>query len=888
MKNIIFILSLIFCIRAAALPVAIPEKANDVERYAAKELSLYLELVTKKPHPVVTENKLATDAKGYFLGRTNRAQEQQIVPPQVDNAFVIEYKNGNLFIVGIDGNGKESQDSNPAGTLFGVYHFLRHNAKIRWVYPGKDGETVPVNTAFTPSEKCNFRYIPKLADRGFGGRAPAPEIRRFFRRNMFLTRPSHPGRGGHSKFIYPQYGKSNPEFFALDNQGKRRNIPSGSLCLSNRKLQEALTRDAIDNNKLYISGHEADNVLRCNCQNCRAWDGEDFRGPTGRYAPYRNMGERYARYYRQLLETGKKAFPELRVSAYAYQSYFYAPRQTELDKDIHIGLVPDIPFPRTKKHTEFLRNEYTLWAKSGATLYLRPNYFNGGYCMPEVWFDEFAGELKFLTELNISGILSDGYFRQSWATRGLDQYIAARLIAEPDADISQLFSEYLSGFGAASPMVKEYFNFFQKYLKDNCEKINELHETSIRRWYFHGFIYAAYAHKIFPASVLKSQRAVLDKAAAAVAKDRTAAIKVAFLRAGLEHAAASSECAAIFASNVPSAKKTAAQKALYALREKLPRFAVDAAYCKSVENNSWKAANPLQLAGSILPLPELFKIRTDPEDKGEIAGFYKTDFDDSNWKEISSWRSLESSGIFNANHVFYRAQINIPESDSRRCILYLGAVDKDCKVWINGKLAGTSRYDAAADPDMWQLPRRFDLTDFVESGKNNLLCVKVSNPGGGQTGLWKPSFLLLENSASGKPVSPWFRIPFFAAKSKSGKYQVISVRAVKDPKRNKFLSLISNLKLDLAPGSRYRIRGEVRIKNIHNGRVDVSFRQSNDKAKKQKFDDATFSANTDSWEEFSIESKIITGMNAVKLYLICRNLGKDGVVDFRKITIEKL
>ena len=888
MKNIINTLLCCICVKLAALPVVIPASANDIEKFAARELAEYLELVTQKKHPVVSEDKFSGNEGGYFLGKTARAARLQIVPPEEDSSFVIEYRNKELFIVGRDGSGKEEHDSNPAGTLFGVYHFLRSNADIRWIYPGKDGETVPVDPDFSPSEKCNFRYVPKLSDRGFGGRAPAPEIRRFFRRNMFLTRPLHRGRGGHSKFIYPQYGKSDPEFFALDNQGKRRNVPSGSLCLSNRKLQEALSRNAIDNKKQYISGHEADSVLRCCCQNCRAWDGEDFRGPTGRYAPYRNVGERYARYYRQLLETGKKFSPSLRVSAYAYQSYFYAPRQTELDKDIHIGLVPDIPFPRKKEYDTFLRNEYRLWAKSGATLYLRPNYFNGGYCMPEVWYDEFADELKFLCKLNITGVLSDGYFRQSWASRGLDQYIAARLIAEPDADTAQLLMEYLSGFGAAAPMVKEYFNFFRRYMKDNCEKINTLHENSVRRWYFHGFIYAAYAHKIFPAAVLKTQRAVLDNAAAAVAGDSSAAVKVAFLRAGLEHAIASSECAELFDSGVPGPRKAAAQKALRAMREKLPRFAVDKAYCEQIENNSWKVANPVQLAGSILPLPEFFQVQADPEDKGEAAGFFTPGFDDRSWQKLSSWRSLESSGIFNAGHAFYRAQINIPEADSRRCILYLGAVDKDCKVWINGRSAGVSKYDAAVDPDMWQLPRRFDLTDLVEFGKSNLLCVKVSNPGGGQTGLWKPSFILLEKGAAGKAVVPWFRIPFFAQKFKSGRYPAISVRPVKDRKRNKFLPLIANLKLDLTPGTRYRVRGEVRIKNIHNGRVDVSFRQSNEPGKKQKFDDARLSANTDSWEEFSIECTVLPGMKSAKLYLICRNLGENAIVDFRRIIIEKL
>ena len=887
MKNLFALLTLLLTFALSAMQVVIPDRANDIEKFAASELASYLKKVTGKDHKIVTEKSVKNDAPGYYIGNTSRAKASNIILPEKENSFVIK-RNGNALIIsGRDGNGRENDDCNPAGTLFGVYHFLHKFAGVRWLYPGEDGEMVPSKPDFSIPEKCESTYIPRLDERMFGGRVPAPEIRRFFRRNMFLFQSHHPGRGGHTRFIYPEYGKSNPEFFALTGSSKRNNVQSGSLCLSNPELQNALIKHAVKNKHQFVSAHDADSVARCGCPNCEALNGDDFRGPTGRYAPYRNMGERYARFYKALLEQSRKLDAGLKISAYAYQSYFYAPRQTRLDKNIHVGIVPDLPFPRRRSHTEFLRNEYRLWAASGASLYLRPNYFNGGYCMPEVWYDEFADEFKFLCDLGITGMVIDSYMKQMWATRGLDQYISSRLIAHPEADVEELFNEYVSSFKAAAPEIRKYFKFFQKYLKENCDKINTIHENSVRRWYFHGFIYAADAHKIFPEHVLQSQLKTLDDAAKLVSGDAATASKVAFLRSGLEHAIAVSRCAKIIDSQVSNAVKKQSLAKLSELRNTLPRFAIENGYCERIENNCWKISAPAQLAGTLLPLPEFFKVKTDPENVGEKAGFFKPSFNDSKWQDISSWRSLESSNIFNYQYAFYRTKVHVPESDGRRCLLRLGAVDKDCTVWVNGKYAGNSVYDNKIDPDMWALPRYFDITDFVDYGRDNQLCIKIGNRGGGHGGLWKPSFIILEKASTAQPLVPIFKTPSYAKKSKSGKYDVVTVSGVRDPKRNRFLALIADLKLDKTPTQKYRIRGEVRIRNIGRGRVDVSFRQQG-KAAGNKFTDRIFQHNTESWEEFSFETEIIKDAGTVKLYLICRNLPENSAVSFRKIQIEKL
>ena len=100
--------------------------------------------------------------------------------------------------------------------------------------------------------------------------------------------------------------------------------------------------------------------------------------------------------------------------------------------------------------------------------------------------------------------------------------------------------------------------------------------------------------------------------------------------------------------------------------------------------------------------------------------------------------------------------------------------------------------------------------------------------------------------------------------------------------------MIAPLKLELTPNNKYRVRGEIRIADIGNARVDVSFRQYGKKGENLKFTDLVYKYNTDLWEEFSAEIDIAENISAVKLYLICRNLPAKAAVSFRKIQIEKL
>ncbi len=733
--------------------IVIPEYPNSVEQTAAMELQNYVEKVAGIKLPIITENRVTTTILGGFcLGNTLMAQKHELdISKKAPDFFTLQYHDNFLYIIGKDGNGPETNVDTAAGTLFGVYHYLNHALGVKWLWPGITGEYIPAAAYINLNSEFDGAYPPSLQFARASQLEKDTEAYRWGRRVMHMSGAGfirHAGTNGHAFSKWAElYGKEHPDWFAMLNNGKRSVRAYAAMCVSNDAFQDQIVKNwqtlqsKSPTISLALNVKENDTTDRCCCISCLALDGPDKRGPTARYQLYRNVGERYAAFYRKVQEKAAKFVPDAKVSFYAYQSYFYAPRKTKLNAYCYVGIVPDIPFPRRPEYNQWLQGEYNAWQASGATLYLRTNNFIGGYCMPEVWYDQYASEFKSLRNLGCIGVVIDGP-GMMWAARGLDYYVMARLCANSDANPASLVAEYTSSFGAAAPEIATYMEFWRDYLQRNTGKINSIYEKSVRRWYFHGFHYAAYAHIIFPAATLEQGRKYLDAAATKVVGNASASAKVDFLRQGLEYAIASSKCAALFAA--PDSTVTARKQAwtqLHEMREKLPRHAVNMQLLDRIEKNVWSLTSQGKPEGDTQALSEMWLVRPDPEGQGIRLGYAAQDIEVTKWSKASTWKTLEMQGFTAYKNMWYRTKVYIPEQSSKHVFLHLGAVDESCEVWVNGHLVGRFNYDVKKDPNSWEKPFELDITPHVKFGLENLLCVKVEN-NDNVGGLWKPSYLI--------------------------------------------------------------------------------------------------------------------------------------------------
>ena len=125
----------------------------------------------------------------------------------------------------------------------------------------------------------------------------------------------------------------------------------------------------------------------------------------------------------------------------------------------------------------------------------------------------------------------------------------------------------------------------------------------------------------------------------------------------------------------------------------------------------------------------LFQI--DPERVGEAIGWWDPARTGGNWQTIrTSSRTWSDQGLrYYKGLAWYRQTIDIPWDDSesrptqavgRRVFLWFGAIDEMAKVWLNGRLIGTS-------PRIVFKPFEMDATEAIRPGKPNTLVVCITN-----------------------------------------------------------------------------------------------------------------------------------------------------------------
>ena len=307
----------------AQCEIVIPEKACPVEKFAAAELSGYLEKIIGSKVPVTTK---PTEGKTSFLLGSAGAPAAGVDLKAIDrDGYVIRSVGEDIVIAGIDdpkGNPAKGAGSYERGTLNGVYEFLERFGGVRFYFPGDIGTIVParpdwkigsIDLMDRPDNLHRRTHCARVLDLNSGklnyyeGIAPA-DITRLTGLRLRHSSLNIPNCHGVRGLDLPKrFAKSHPEFFALMEDGRRHDgsIPgrydydAGHLCYSSEGLKEVVYEDA----KAFLTGQEAssrgikrwspsnfsrpffnimpnDALYVCRCENCRKLGAELGGNPT--------------------------------------------------------------------------------------------------------------------------------------------------------------------------------------------------------------------------------------------------------------------------------------------------------------------------------------------------------------------------------------------------------------------------------------------------------------------------------------------------------------------------------------------------------------------------------------------------------------------------------
>jgi hypothetical protein len=456
---------------------------------AALVLQRYLKKISGAEVPVVGEAALkpqdARDKALVLVGDGQRVRELGLsrkgLPPE---GFLLKTAGNRVVILGGDDGGRR-------GTYFGALAFLERSLGVRWLMPFEVGEVVPRQKTvtvgpldFRDSPKLFVRHIRNSYDNGALGERMKPysgdekrhgELARQAGEWYQLQRLAFGVRinGAHAdEGFYQAHGKAHPEWFALQPDDRRfvpeRGVGYAKLCVSNTALIDQKVKDALDELKknpglesVAVSPNDGSDWGYCMCKDCKGWD--DPRGQKFTFRPtyetpsfeYVALSDRYARFYSEVAERVCKEYPKVLVVGMAYGTYTPAPLRTKVHPNVVIEYVGGAPWQDDRDRAADRKN-LIGWGKAGAQLAWRPNWMRQeGY--PITYPHKLAEDIK---DYYKAGLRFGDFdtFVNDWGAGGLNCYVLARLLWDPEQDVDRLIGDYCQkGFGPAAPALKRYF-----------------------------------------------------------------------------------------------------------------------------------------------------------------------------------------------------------------------------------------------------------------------------------------------------------------------------------------------------------------------------------------------------------------------------------------------
>ena len=745
---------------------------------AAKELQKHLELITGNNIKLVPPSQVSPGEYVFWVGFRAPGDSRKFAPEEARWQVTAE---------GVYLYGDDSEYRN--GTFFAVCDFLEKMFKTRWIEPG--------DVAFSKQNPLQLMlissaWIPELKNRrirNYSGKTPKKAKNKAFKKFQLSSAEHAEFRreirlwqqqmrmGSHDRPVYghafrrwwEMYGKTHPDYFALNRYGKRAPLSRYNketantvaaqgpetasrikLCVSNPKVVKQIVKNWREqkNKSEYINACVNDSPPKgfCQCPACKKLDivlkGEKFG---------EHLTDRYVYFANQIAQEAKKYNPSAKVVIYAYNETEYPPRRIRIDKNVTIALVP------TSFNLEYIDKLFNDWKDKGAKeIVFRPNlylyYFKG--TIPTGFEKHCYNIFQTAYKNNTTCYDYDACQAINWLTTGMANYILAKAMSDPSKSFDYWENHYLDAFGAAKPDVKEYFRYWRKNIWD--KRISPDLSGIVKKGKWHNFVRGLmwnlqqyYKESDFDKTDAYLANALKHKLSPEEIK-RVKRLQVSNQHARLVFKAVTT--------NPPEKFKYSLE--LLAFREKHKNFK-NVMWVKVFNNESyWGDITGIRAAIKFkdysLPFiktPHFWFFRLDPNNVGVKEGWYKE-------KTMKSWDSIATNHFWekpykkyqypsaatrkklvNYNGIgWYSCSLKIPKNwNNRQVLLYFGAVDESCWIYVNGKLAGEHLFK---EPNDWNTPFTINIDKCIDWDKpSQLVTVRVEDKSGGG-GIWKPVWLV--------------------------------------------------------------------------------------------------------------------------------------------------
>jgi len=759
-------------------------------RYAVAELNQHLEAMTGAALPVVAEGALpAGDSRPRVLvGDTAESKAAGLDSTVLDPELTVVCCTGNrLFLIGGDRGGLRRvppAGDTATGTLYAVYDLLETDLGVRWLWPGPAGTVVPRRATVAVAD-TDRRFQPPLLQRHIrpgwhdwddavaklGMTADmsdrlAQEYTAWTARRRLGRRANF--RFGHAyNFWLRDYGKEHPDWFAMMPDGTRvtpeKPYPSlerAKLCDTNPELLDFIAAkgmEFLEKNPDALSFSACPNDSRgyCLCPRCKALDPAEGL-PTemnypGQTFMYPSLSDRMVWHWNQLAQRLGDRYPGRYIGAYAYSNYNHPPLREKLSPRVVIAYVGFNYL--SEEYTELSRKDWAGWSATGCKLFLRPNLLLVGHGFPLNYARDLGRDVQECFRTGMLGTDFDSMTHQ-YAAQAPIFYVLTGLLWNPQRDVEGLVTEFLeAAYGPAADAMRRYWDRVEALTRE-IARYRDPDADHDRDLGFHEMTTVYYSD-----AVLGELRAFLAAARQTAAADRAVLARIDACETALTYAQIQRDLRRTVAQYKGKGDNLEAVTAL--LKRKREFFqahledrtiGLHHIYWREARSTTHKRLYGGGLEETLTHPGELarlvtWRFQTDPQGRGEAAGWQQPGFDDSAWSQATALTFWEQQGWKDYDGVaWYRCRMNVPAEWARhkRLVLLFGAVDESFRLYVDGVPVHESLFDPAKDPDLWKKPRPVDVTAALKPGAEHTLAVRVHDSAGAG-GLWKPVLVVHED-----------------------------------------------------------------------------------------------------------------------------------------------
>lgn len=192
---------------------------------------------------------------------------------------------------------------------------------------------------------------------------------------------------------------------------------------------------------------------------------------------YHFITDRYAVFWRECANALAEKFPGKMIAVYAYGAMEAAPVRESLPSNMVVGFVgPEYTYFNEALRQSSMSRLYD-WTRTDAQIIYRPNTLFPGHGLPLLYARKMDEDIKGMHQ-SLFGVDIDS-MQLNFGTQGLNNYVLARLVFNPEADVDEIINEFCAkAFGAAAPHMKRYFDLLEKVTDLSAE----MHEGSGVNW----------------------------------------------------------------------------------------------------------------------------------------------------------------------------------------------------------------------------------------------------------------------------------------------------------------------------------------------------------------------------------------------------------------------